>query len=47
MWHRVMIIDGFEERKNPLSFIFKTFNLSTVEFLYLAIRVLPGPRWTG
>ena len=42
-----MNIDGFEEEKNPLSFILKAFNLSTVEFLYLAMRVLPVPRWTG
>ena len=30
-----------KEEKNSLSFIVKAFNLSTVEFIYLAMRVLP------
>ena len=42
-----MNIDGFERKKKLTFFYFKAFNLSTVEFLYLAIKVLPGPRWTG
>ena len=40
-----MNIDGFERKKK--SFIFKAFNLSTVELLYLAIKVLPGPQVEG
>ena len=38
VWLRVMNIDGFEDEKK-LSFICKAFNLSTVKFLYLAMRV--------
>ena len=41
-----MNLDGFE-KKNPFPLILKAFNLSTVDFLYLAMRVLLGPRWTG
>ena len=38
---RFMNIDGFEEKnKKSLSFIFKGINLSTVDFLYFAIRVI-------
>ena len=30
-----MNIDGFDERKNSFSFIFKAFNLSTVDLVAL------------
>ena len=47
VWHWVLNIDGLEKRKKCLSFIYKDFNLSTMEFIYLAMKVLLGPWWTG
>ena len=42
-----MNIDGFEERKKSFSFIFKAFNMSTVDLVELSWLNIKTPRWTG